>query len=57
MLNEPALQERLRAIPDVDAFVAEAVRLGAAQGFAFGEEDLRAAMRSGRQAWHAQWIL
>ena len=54
---DPALQEQLRAAVDPPEFVATACALGAAHGLAFTEEDVRAAMASGRNAWIVQWQL
>ena len=47
---EPALQEQLRAVVDPAEFVAKARGLGAAKGFSFTGEDVRAAMARGRHA-------
>jgi mannose-6-phosphate isomerase-like protein (cupin superfamily) len=52
---EPALQEQLRAVVDPSEFVAKAKALGAANGFVFSDEDVRAAMARGRHAWLVQW--
>jgi mannose-6-phosphate isomerase-like protein (cupin superfamily) len=57
VLGEEALQAQLRAVGEPAAFVAKAVELGSARGLRFGEEDVRAAMTRGRQAWHSQWVL
>ncbi len=54
---DPQLQEALREVRDAAAFAARTVELGAAHGFAFGEEDVRAAMTRGAQAWERQWML
>lgn len=52
---QPTLQEQLRAIADPSEFVAKAKALGEANGFVFTEEDVRAAMARGRDAWFSQW--
>jgi len=57
VLGDEALQRQLRAIADAGEFAAKAVALGAAHGFRFGDEDVRAAMTRGRQAWYSQWVL
>jgi hypothetical protein len=54
--DDEELQAQLRAIPDADQLAAQAVRLGAARGFHFSDEDVRAAMARGRQAWYSQWV-
>jgi len=57
VLGDEALQAQLRAVAEPAAFAAKAVLLGSAHGLRFGEEDVRAAMTRGRQAWHSQWVL
>jgi mannose-6-phosphate isomerase-like protein (cupin superfamily) len=57
VLGDEALQACLRAVAEPAAFAAKAVELGLAHGLQFGEEDVRAAMSRGRQAWHLQWVL
>ncbi|HZZ91160.1 MAG TPA: aspartyl/asparaginyl beta-hydroxylase domain-containing protein [Usitatibacter sp.] len=52
-----ALRDRLLAEAEPDAFMRLCVELGAARGFAFGVEDVRAAMMEGRRAWLSQWVL
>lgn len=56
VLDDEDLQAQLRALPDAGHFAAKAVRLGAARGFHFSDEDVRAAMTRGRQAWYSQWV-
>jgi hypothetical protein len=57
VLEDEELQAQLRALPDAGQLAAKAVRLGAARGFHFSDEDVRAAMTRGRQAWYSQWVL
>jgi len=57
VLADAELQEQLRALANPAVFVARTVALGAAHGFAFGEEDVRSAMAQGQRAWIAQWML
>jgi mannose-6-phosphate isomerase-like protein (cupin superfamily) len=57
VFSDPALRDQLRAVHDVAAFPARTVELGASLGFVFGEEDVRAAMMRGRQAWTMQWVI
>jgi hypothetical protein len=57
VLEDESLQDLLRGVEDSEAFMARAVALGSERGFAFGVEEVRAAMKRGRQAWLAQWIV
>jgi mannose-6-phosphate isomerase-like protein (cupin superfamily) len=57
VLADRELQEELQAVHDDAAFTAKTVALGAARGFVFGEEDVRAAMMLGRRTWWSQWVL
>jgi hypothetical protein len=50
VFTQLALQEQLRGVADPSEFAAMARDLGAANGFAFTEEDVRAAMARGRRA-------
>lgn len=52
---ELTLQQQLRAVVDPSSFVAKAKELGEANGFIFTEEDVRAAMATGRHTWLSQW--
>jgi len=53
--SQPALAARLQVLERAQDFVAEAVRLGTAQGLVFTEADVLSAMRQGKQAWSDQW--
>ncbi|WP_416773393.1 aspartyl/asparaginyl beta-hydroxylase domain-containing protein [Pseudomonas sp. RHF3.3-3] len=53
--SEPALCEALQGLEDTEAFIACTLALAAERGLRFGREDLRAAMRQGRNAWSRQW--
>lgn len=55
--GDDALQAALRDITDAKAFVQRTVALGAERGFAFLEDDVRAAMNAGRRAWLSQWMV
>ena len=57
VLSSPPLASRLRAVADVEAFVALSVTLGSEAGCRFDGSDVRAAMHEGQQRWLAQWIL
>ncbi|QIB05630.1 Nif11 family protein [Pseudomonas fluorescens] len=52
---DPYLARALQSLHDPDAFIASALALGAEQGLYFTREELRAAMRNGRQRWRDQW--
>jgi mannose-6-phosphate isomerase-like protein (cupin superfamily) len=56
VLEDEDLQAQLRALPDAGQLAAKAVQLGAARGFHFSDEEVRAAMTRGRQAWYSQWV-
>ncbi len=51
VLQDSALQEQLRAIEDRDAFMRRVVELGQENGYAFGVEQVAAAMQATRRAW------
>ncbi|QXI31361.1 aspartyl/asparaginyl beta-hydroxylase domain-containing protein [Pseudomonas vanderleydeniana] len=53
--SEPALCEALQGLDDSEAFIARTLALASERGLRFGREDLRAAMRQGRNAWSRQW--
>jgi len=57
VLDDDDLQAQLRALTDAAQLAAHAVRLGAARGFHFSDDDVRAVMTRGRQAWYSQWVL
>lgn len=48
---DPALQERLFALTDDQAFCRAAQAAAAALGHPLEEEDLRAALNAGRRGW------
>lgn len=52
---DPQLFARLARHSDAQAFAEEAVRLGAELGLDFSLDDVRSAMRAGRNSWSAQW--
>ena len=49
-----ALQAQLRATVDPAAFLRLVVALGAAHGYRFTVDDVRAALQASRSAWFAQ---
>jgi len=51
VLEDSALQERLRAFTARDEFIVRVVESGAEFGFAFAAEDVVEAMRANRRAW------
>jgi hypothetical protein len=57
VLERDDAQHALRAVAQPDAFMAKCLELGRAHGFEFGEEDVRAAIMRGRQAWLMQWMI
>jgi len=56
VLQNPALQERLRATTDQRSFVDLVVQVGRERGCHFTPEDVEAAMRASRQAWIERWV-
>jgi hypothetical protein len=55
VLADVALQARLRAISDLESFVALALRLGRESGFSFAAEDVAAELKRGQTAWLNTW--
>lgn len=53
--TDPHLARTLQNLHELDAFIDSALALGAEQGLHFTREELRAAMRTGRQQWRNQW--
>jgi len=51
VVADPALFAQLRVASDPDEFAALAVRLGAARGQVFTEDDVRAGLREARRSW------
>jgi predicted ribosomally synthesized peptide with nif11-like leader len=56
VLQDTALQERLRCAPDRDTFLALVLRLGEERGYDFTKEDVEAAIQASQQAWRLRWI-
>lgn len=56
VLQDVALQERLRVTIDPHSFVDLIVRVGAEQGCHFTPEDVQAALRESRRRWIERWI-
>ena len=55
VLQDLALQERLRATTDQRSFLDLVVRVGGERGCHFAPEDVEAAMRASRRAWIERW--
>ncbi len=55
VLQDLALQERLRATTDHRSFLDLVVRVGGERGCHFTAEDVEAAMRASRRAWIERW--
>jgi hypothetical protein len=55
VLQDLALQERLRATTDHRSFLDLVVRVGGERGCHFTHEDVQAAMRASRRAWIERW--
>ncbi|WP_058546779.1 aspartyl/asparaginyl beta-hydroxylase domain-containing protein [Pseudomonas fluorescens] len=53
--TDPHLARTLQSLHDLDTFIESARALGAEQGLHFTREELRTAMRNGRQQWSNQW--
>ena len=56
VLQDVALQERLRETGDHEIFVVLVVSLGEELGYIFTSEDVEAALRTSRRAWLERWI-
>ena len=56
VLADPALQDRLRSIPDWPTFVAAAVDAAAERGIGLTEADILAARTEAWQSWLERWI-
>lgn len=56
VLENQALQEKLRSITDRAAFSAAVVELGAEQGFSFTSDEVEIAIRGNMQAWIERFI-
>lgn len=56
VLEDAALQERLRETPNLKAFVDLTLRLGEEHGCRFTAVDVEEALREGRRAWLQRWI-
>ncbi|SFW70335.1 MULTISPECIES: aspartyl/asparaginyl beta-hydroxylase domain-containing protein [Pseudomonas] len=53
--SDPDLARTLRSLHDLDAFIESTLALGAERGLHFTLEEVRAAMRNGRQQWRNPW--
>jgi hypothetical protein len=56
VLADPALERRLRSIPDWPSFVDEAVDAAAEHDLALTEADLSAAREQAKRSWLERWV-
>lgn len=56
VLADPALQERLLAVPERPAFVAEVVAVAAERDLDVTAADVEAALAAARRAWLERWV-
>jgi hypothetical protein len=56
VLQDPALQGRLRDTPDRGAFIRLTVQLGNERGYTFTAADVEDALRRSQRAWVERWI-
>lgn len=56
VLSDPALQQQLRATPNLPAFLDLTVQLGTELGYTFAVEEVRAALQASRRAWLERWV-
>ena len=57
VFGEPAVRDALRACEHMDELMALTVTLGAAHGFTFSVEDVRAQVSRARRDWIERWIV
>jgi aspartyl/asparaginyl beta-hydroxylase (cupin superfamily) len=56
VLEDLALQEKLRETPDLKAFLDLTLQLGKDLGYVFTVEDVEHAMKESRLSWLQRWI-
>ena len=56
VLQDVALQEKLRVASDFQIFTPLAVQLGKETGFDFAAEDVEAARQASQRAWIERWL-
>lgn len=56
VLGDPALQDRLLAVPDRPAFVAAVVELAAERGLHVDGPQVEAALVAARRSWLERWV-
>ena len=56
VLQDAALQEKLRAASDFQVFTPLAVQLGRERGFDFAAVDVEAARQASQRAWIERWL-
>ena len=54
---QPELADALADCNDLASLSARSIALGQAQGLVFDASDVESAMKAGRRAWNAQWML
>jgi hypothetical protein len=56
VLEDPALQVKLRELTEREAFIQGVVALGQAHGYCFSAEAVTMTMQANRRAWLERWI-
>lgn len=56
VLQDPALQAKLREITDREVFIQRVVALGQEHGYCFTEEAVTMVMQANRRTWTERWI-
>ena len=56
VLDDTALQERLRAVPVRAKFITLMLQLGAERGYDFTVDDIEDMLRANQRAWLERWL-
>jgi glutamate-1-semialdehyde aminotransferase len=56
VLRDEALQQRLLAVPQRDAFVATLVTVASERGLVVTADDVGDALRDARRSWLERWV-
>jgi hypothetical protein len=56
VLADPALEARLRSLPDWPSFIQAAVEVAAEHEIPLVEDDLLAARQAARRTWRERWV-
>jgi hypothetical protein len=56
VLDDMALQERLRAVPVRAEFITLTLQLGAERGYDFTVDDIEDVLRANQRAWLERWL-